>query len=416
MIFLTGINHKTAPVEIREQFVFTENEISEFVNSFAIVQGFKGMVILSTCNRTEIYAELDEQTPESAFEFMATKLKTYKNFNGQLKDNLYLKSDDEVTNHIFNVISGLDSMALGEYQIVGQVKTAVDISVKGKFIGKSLNRLFQKAFETGKKVRTQTKINEGAVTVSYAAVEAAYRHYSNLNDKKVLSIGAGETGQLVLSNLIKKGCNQLYVANRTHEKAVKVAKTFNAEAIRVEEVDKKILDYDIILVSTASKMPLITTERIEKLMEKRDDKNLLLVDLSVPRNIEAGVRNIKNVDLYDVDDLQFVVKENYDMRKGEIVHAQEIIVKQTTEFSNWMHTQNLTPTFVKVSQNLKNINKNEIQGFQKNKIEIDYTKAIEYGDHITDKYIRLLTRNIKSITDNGKRKEYIKVVNELFEL
>ncbi len=416
MLFLTGINHKTAAVEIREQFVFSPEDITHFVSLFSSEKSFGGMVVLSTCNRTEIYTALDIENPQIAFSLIEEKLKLFKNFNGNLKESLYNKTNEGTVNHLFNVISGLDSMALGEYQVVGQVKAAMQISVEGNFIGKVLNRLFQKAFETGKKVRTKTKINKGAVTVSYAAVEAAYRHFNNLNDKKVLSIGAGETGQLVLANLIKKGCSQLYVANRTYEKAVKVANTFKAKAIKIEEVDRVILDYDIILVSTASKMPLITANKVEKLMQKRNDKNLLLIDLSVPRNIEPTVRGIKNVDLYDVDDLQFVVKENYEMRKGEIIFAQEIIEKRVSEFAKWLHSQRLSPTFAKVSENFKTINRREIQGFQKNKVKIDYSKAIEYGDHITDKYIRLLTRNIRNITDNGKRQEYIKVVNELFEL
>ena len=204
MIALIGLNHKSAPVEIRENFVFTSEDINEFSKLFKPNINFKGMFVVSTCNRTEIYIEIQNNSEKEIFDTVIDNLSKFKNCKQDISGFIYTYGEKKAVNHLFKVACGLDSMMLGEYQIVGQLKDAYTICDEHKIISSNLRRLSEKAFETGKKVRTETKINEGAVTVSYAAVEAAYLYFKDLKEKNILSIGAGETGQLVLSSLVKK--------------------------------------------------------------------------------------------------------------------------------------------------------------------------------------------------------------------
>jgi glutamyl-tRNA reductase len=416
MIALVGLNHKTASIGIREKFAFSEDDIINFYNQLQENHPINGLVVVATCNRTEIYCDISETSELETYDIITSNLVKFKNYNGNLTNHVYTLADKKVIKHLFRVVTGLDSMLLGEYQIVGQLKTALEISEKYNISGKCLLRLFQKAFETGKLVRTNTKINEGAVTVSYAAVEYSSRLYKNIQEKNILSIGAGETGQLVVAGFLKKKCTKISLANRTFGKAQKVADKLDIKAVELEKVSENLHKFDIVLVSTSSSTPLITANDVKNAMKERDSKNMLLIDLSVPRNIEKDVETIDNVKLVTIDDMQNVVMENYKKRESEIVSVEKIIDEKTNEFMDWISTGKLTPTFLKVSQKFKEINASEMEGFQKNKFNTDYTKAVEYGEHITDKYIRLLIKNIKNVTDNGKKTEYIKLVNELFEL
>ncbi len=415
MIILAGINHKSAPVKVRGQFAFNEDDIINFSKLFEKDKKFKGLIILSTCNRTEVYVDYCCSSEEYIKETLLNNLKQYSNYKGDIDKITYTLSNRCLIKHLFKVASGLDSMVLGEYQIVGQLKDAYRISTKHYLKSNCLIRLFQKAFETSKKVRNQTKIDEGAVTVSYAAVEAAFRQFPDLCNRNILSIGAGETGQLVLGYLLKKSCKSITVTNRTHEKALKVAEKYGVKTIHLNDLKEKISDYDVVLVSTGSKKALITKEMIEKSMKKRNSGPISLIDLSVPSNIDTDTAEIKNVNLCNVDDLQSFVNNTYEKREAKIKQAETIIEEQVEDFTRWLSTRALVPTFSKISENLKQINGNEIEGFQKNKVKIDYTKAVEYGNHITDKFTRLFIEKIKAVTDNGKKEEYIKMVNELFE-
>ncbi len=416
MIALVGINHKTAPIEIREKFVFCETDILNFYKLFRNFNWFNGIVIISTCNRTEIYFEIVDNSDIDYIEKIIEILKDYRKFDNDLKKYLYTYKNKEAVTHLFRVCSGLDSMALGEYQIVNQLKTAFNISNENKLIGPELTRMFHKAFEASKKARTATKMNEGAISVSYAAVELVNKNFKDFSNHSVLSVGTGETGRLVVQNLKKKNCNNISIANRTFENTLVACKHFEASPLEFENIDNQLHNYDIVFISTASKKPIITELQVRKAMQKRNGKPIMLVDLSVPRNISSDVSKIENIKLFDVDDLQEIIQENYEKRKVKIVEAEKIISKIVDEYTNWLSSRVLFPTIQKISSNFKEVNKKEIDGFQKNKVKIDYAKAIEYGDHITNKYIRLLIKNIKSVTDNGKKTEMLELVNEIFEL
>ncbi len=416
MIVLIGINHNSAPVEVREKFVFCEKDIIKFTSFFKNKDWFKGLVVVSTCNRTEFYFELITQNDHDYYNEIINILTNYRKFDGNIQDFTYKHTNKEAAKHLFTVSSGLDSMALGEYQVVTQLKDAFDISKRNKIAGSANCRLFQQAFKASKRVRTSTKMNEGAVSVSYAAVELVSKKIKNIAEMPILAIGAGETGQLVIQSLKKKKCQFISVANRTYDKTLEVSKQLEVKPVFFENLDAELTKNDILLISTSSKKPIITKEQVENAMIDRKNKPLLMIDLSVPRNISAEVKTLENVSLFDVDDLRGVIEENYAKRKEKIQQAEQIIDSLVTEYMDWLSTRILQPMIQKLSENFKEINKKEIEGFQKNKVKIDYSKAIEYGDHITNKYVRLLIKKIKTVTDNGKKAEMIELVNELFEL
>lgn len=413
MIELLGLNHKSAPIEVREKFVFCEEDIKRFIPMLQ-AKGINGAVVLSTCNRTEIYIDFDEESGFSGFEVFEDVLFDYRKADKSLRTHFYRKSQTDVARHLFHVVAGLDSMALGEYQIVGQVKEAYNISECNDLISPVLIRLFNKAFEAGKRVRSETCICKGAVSISYAAVDLANKQLHKIQEQPVLLIGAGQTSELTLQNLIKKGCEKFTIVNRTYQKAIEMAEKYDAKAEDISKLEELLIDNNIVISSTASKKPLITKEMVENAMQLRNNNPLFFIDLSVPRNIAHDVTEVENVFVYDIDALTNIVEDNFGKRRGEICAAEQIIEEVVTDFINWVNSRNLIPTFQTISNCFQSIHKNELEGFMKNTKEIDYQKATEYGEHITNKLIRTMISNVRSITDNGKRQEYIHLVNQLF--
>jgi glutamyl-tRNA reductase len=414
MIKLLGLNHKSASIEVREKFVFCEEDIKRFAPMLK-ENGINGAVVISTCNRTEIYVDMSGNKP-AAFAAFEQALYKFRNVDSELSSHLYRREHGEVARHLFHVVSGLDSMALGEYQIVGQIKDAYNISERNNLLSPILIRLFNKAFEAGKRVRTETSICKGAVSVSYAAIDLASKNLENIQDQPVLMVGAGQTGELTIQNLIKKGCDKFTVINRTNEKSVEIAAKYNAQAEDYSKLEELLINNNIVITSTASKKPLITKDMVEKALTLRNNIPLFFIDLSVPRNVAHEVEELENVFVYDIDDLNNLVEDTFEKRRGEICAAEAIIEEVVTDFGNWVHTRNLIPTFQNISNCFQEIHKNELEGFKRNEKEIDYQKATEYGEHITNKLIRTMISNVKSITDNGKKQEYIQLVNQLFNI
>jgi len=415
MIGLFGLNHKSAPIDIREKFVFCEEDIKRFVPLLK-AKGIHGAVVVSTCNRTEIYFELDDASLSSDFELIGNTLINYRHVTSEVKIHFYQMKNDDAVHHLFRVVSGLDSMALGEYQIVGQIKDAFNVSQKHEFCSSVLFKLFNDALKTGKQVRTDTALNKGAVSISYAGVELAGKNLENLSSHAVLLVGAGQTSELTLLNLIKKDCTQFTVVNRTQERACELADKYKCKVGDFEQLGDLLLKNDIVISSTASKKALFTVEMVSKAMELRNNKPLLFIDLSVPRNVEREVGEIENVHVYDIDALNDVIGDNLDRRKGEICQAEKIIEESVAEFSTWHAIHVLAPTFQKLTSRFHEVNKTMLDGFVKNKKEGEYEKATIYGDLITKKFIGLMIENVKSVTNNGRKQEYITMVNKLFDL
>lgn len=415
MIGLFGLNHKSAPIEIRERFVFCEEDIKRFVPQLK-AKGILGAVVLSTCNRTEIYFEIKDTNHSSDFDIVGDTLLEYRKVSSEVRVHFYQMKNDEAVRHLFRVISGLDSMALGEYQVVSQIKDAFEISKKHQLCSSVLFKLFHDALRTGKQVRTETALSKGAVSISYAGVELAAKKLKKLTSHSVLLVGAGQTGELTLLNLIKKDCTQFTVVNRTQEKACELAEKYHCKVGDFDQLAELLESHDIVITSTASKKPLFTGEMVADAMMKRNHKPLFFIDLSVPRNVAREAGDLEHVFVYDIDALNEVIEDNLEKRKGQIIHAEAIIEESVAEFSKWHSNQVLAPTFQNITTRFHEINKTLLDGFVKNPNEPDYEKATAYGEMITKKFIGLMIENVKSVTDNGQRQEYITMVNKLFDL
>jgi glutamyl-tRNA reductase len=414
MIGLLGLNHKSAPIAVRERFVFCEEDIKRFVNQLRD-KGILGSIVLSTCNRTEIYYEVEDSHSCADPEIFQELLTSYRKTEINVGKYFYKMKNEEVARHLFSVVSGLDSMALGEYQIVGQIKDAYNISEKHKLHSTVLIRLFNTALKAGKRVRTETTLNEGAVSISYAAVELALKKLQNLPSHPVLLVGAGQTSELTLLHLIKKECKLFTIVNRTYEKACELAEKYHCEAKEFEKLEELLLENDIVITSTASKKPLFTAPIVRKAMEARGNRTLFFLDLSVPRNVAHEIGDIENVCVYDIDALNGVIEENLEKRRGEISQAREIIEEAVAEFETWHHSRSLTETFQSICTCFHELHKTELERYIRNKDESDSEKATEFGKLITNKFIALMVQSVKSMTDNGRQQEYIGVVNKLFK-
>jgi len=413
MIGLLGLNHKSAPIEVRERFVFCEEDIRRFV-SLLKLNGLSGAIVLSTCNRTEIYYEMNELVVPLSASDIENLLFTYRKSAKEVRKYFYHKENEAVASHLFHVGAGLDSMALGEYQIVGQIKTAIQISKTNKLISCGLSKLFDDALKAGKQVRTDTALNKGAVSISYAGVELASQKLHHLSSHPVLLVGAGQTGELTLQNLIKKSCSLFTIVNRTREKAEELAEKYHAKVGEIDQIAELLLENDIVITSTSSKKPLFSVEMVKEAMKIRSGKPLFFIDLSVPRNVAMEVGDLEHVHVYDIDALNHVIENNLEKRKGEIFLAEQMIAESVAEFMKWFNIRALAPTFKTISSRFQEASRTVLDGLIKNREEEEYEKAMEYGDLITKKLIGMMIENIKSVTDNGCNREYITVVNQLF--
>jgi glutamyl-tRNA reductase len=419
MIGIIGISFKSAPIEIRERFTLNEFEIINFINSLIEKKKIGKFVVLSTCNRTEIYFHLVKESRVSNFNSIIKAFIRLWNVSyetGEIKKYFYAYYDKEAVKHLFEVASGLDAMVLGEDQILGQVKEAFRISSEKDFTGAILNKLFHKAFEIGKKVRTQTAINEGASSVSSAAVELVANYFEKIEKNNVLLIGAGKTGELTLKCLLKKGAKKVLMTNRDFAKAQKLSESIYVTAVAFKDINKYVTESDIVIISTTSKEPVITGTMIKHVMLGRNKRPLLLVDISMPRNVEQNVKDIENVMLFDIDDLNDLIKKNYSKRVSEIENANKLIYKYTDDFFAWLDTLNLTPAIIALKKKFESINNHELGIYKKKISELEFQKVQKYGDLISGRYINMIIENLVLLSQNGKQLEYLQFVNELFEL
>jgi len=416
MIGLVGVNHEKAPVEIRERFAFDEAQIELFVSELLRLEPFGGAVVLSTCNRTEVYVSSPKPCGRRDIGAVQRSLCEFKGAGQEAAQLFYTLQERRAVRHLFRVASGLSSMVLGENQILGQVKSAYRISASRKQTDAVLNRLFHKAFEVGKSVRSETGINEGASSVGYAAVELASRIFENLAELPVLLVGAGETGELVLECLAARGNRHLHVVNRTLERARALAARHGAEAAGFDRLGEQLLHCDVVVTSTASPEPLLRRDALKGIMQRRRGRSLFLIDLSVPRDVEESVREIEEVFLYDVDDLQLVLAHNAEKRKGEVRKAERIVERHTREFFDWLSTLELAPTIAHLKERLASISEEELRALKRRLPEETFQKVEDFGQFLQGKYLGLIVKNLKSLSRNGRRVEYVDLVNELFEL
>jgi len=419
MIGVIGISFKSAPVEIRERFTLNESEIISFINSLIEQKRIGKFVVLSTCNRTEIYFHLIKDCKASNYSSIIKAFIRLWNVRyeiSELKKYFYAYYDKEAVKHLFKVASGLDAMVLGEDQILGQVKEAFRISSEKEFTGAVLNKLFHKTFEIGKKARTLTAINEGASSVSSVAVELVANYFKEIGKHRVFLIGAGRTGELTLKCLLKKGAKNVFITNRDLAKAQKLSDSYSGKAVAFDDIKKHIIECDIVIISTASKEPVINRTMIKHAMRERNKRTLFLIDISVPRNVEQNVKDIENVMLFDIDDLEEVIKKNYSKRVFEIEKVNKLIDKYTDDFFAWFDTLYLIPAIIALKKKFEFINNHELETYKKKINGQEFKTVQEYGNYISERYVNMIVENLVSLSQNGKKIEYLEFVNELFKL
>ncbi len=330
-----GINHKTAPVDIREKVAFSPEKVAEALRDLVSRQPVSEAVILSTCNRTEVYCGLDYPDNDTVAEWFSR----YHHLPvDSFTPYLYAHTDGDAVQHILRVASGLDSLVLGEPQILGQIKEAYTTAYASGAIGSQLNRLFQHTFAVAKQVRTDTAIGASPVSVAFAAVSLAKQIFTDLSEHTVLLIGAGETIELVARHLVENKVSKIIVANRTVERAAELARTFNGTAIALGNIPERLVEADIIISSTASPLPILGKGAVESALKLRKHRPLFMVDLAVPRDIEPEVAQLRDVYLYTVDDLHEVIEENRKSRQEAALQAEQIISTQVEHYMGWLRS------------------------------------------------------------------------------
>jgi glutamyl-tRNA reductase len=330
MAFLAlGINHKTASIAVRERVAFTPEVQVEALRALCSSTGSREAAILSTCNRSELYIEQEQPDSDRVLRWLAD----YHRLDfAELRESAYVHADEQAVQHMMRVASGLDSMVLGEPQILGQMKSAFAVAREAGTIGPLLGRLFQATFGTAKNVRTDTAIGENPVSVAFAAVSLARQIFSDLHRSQALLIGAGETITLVARHLHEQGIKRIVVANRTLERASLLAQQFGAHAVLLADIPQELVNSDIVISSTASQLPILGKGAVERALKQRRHKPMFMVDIAVPRDIEPEVGELEDVYLYSVDDLHEVVSENLKSRQGAAVAAEQLVAAGAEDF------------------------------------------------------------------------------------
>jgi glutamyl-tRNA reductase len=359
-LLVIGLNHNTAPIEIRECLAFPEDKLGEALSKVHALSSVKEDMIVSTCNRVEVYAATRET--DKAVHDLKEFLCQYHGISlKEFEKSLYTHIGEEAVRHIFRVASSLDSMVLGEPQILGQIKDAYDISQQANTSGLILHRLLHRAFHVAKRVRTETKIAISAVSVSSVAVALAEKIFGTLEKKTVLLIGAGEMCELAARHLVAGGVEKMLVTNRTYERAVSLAQEFSGEAIPFEDMPQGLKQADIVMSATNSPQYLIGHDQITKVMKDRRQKPIFFIDIADPRDIEPKVGDVENVYLYNMDDLQKVANENVKDREKEAQKAETLVQDEVVKFVTWYRSLEVTPTIVALRKKFEEIRKKELE-------------------------------------------------------
>ena len=407
-ISVVGVNHKTASVGIRENIFFKPEEISVFLT--LITREFLDeAVIISTCNRTEIYGKLKHGNINA--EVIIDKIIDYKNAGSVLtRKQFYLLFDDEAVRHLLEVSTSIDSLIVGDIQVLNQVRDAYKIAVDHGAVGALLHKVFQTAIKTGKRVKTETHISDGVVSVSYAAVEFTEKIFDDISTKNVLLIGAGETAELAAQHLRNRGIANLYIANRTFEKAELLCRKFNGAPLKMEEIQEKLPGIDIIISSISSDGYLLNTEQIKQTMTKRFSKPLLIIDIGIPRNVNPEVGKIENVFLEDIDSLNDIAKSNYEKRIFEMPKVHSIIDEEMKELYEWNHSRILAPTLEQIKVKLDEIRLEELEKHRIQLSEEEFQKINVITKSILTKIFVTPTINLRASLKNQSEIDNNKII------
>ena len=394
-----GLNHTTAPVEVRERAAFAAEYLDDALKDIAKCSGIDEATILSTCNRTEIYC----QTPNTNINVVSQWLCDFHQLNhSDVVPYLYSFPGQDAVKHAFRVASGLDSMVIGEPQILGQMKTAFATAHKNGNTGKVLNRLFQHTFSVAKEIRTSTSIGSHAVSIAYAAVNLSKQIFSDISKQTVLLIGAGETIELTCRHLYRQGVRNIIIANRTVSRAEELANEFNAQAISLHELSTRLPEADMVFSSTASTLPILGKGAFESALKQRRNKPIFVVDLAIPRDVESEVADLNNIYLYTVDDLQQVVTENLESRRNAATEAEKIVTQQTSQFMHWFDNLQSIPTIRQLRNQTEETTNAELLNAQKRLSAGDNPEQVlqQFAHALSQKFMHHPTELLRQSNDD----------------
>lgn len=407
-----GINHKTAPLDLRERLAFTPQSLPEALLSLKKLNHVEEASILSTCNRTEIYCVTTEDNDQAIIQW-------FSQFHGidenKIKEHLYLYAHEETIRHAMEVACGLDSMILGEPQIAGQMKDAYALANENGTIGQLLGKLYQRAFAVSKQVRTDTDIGSSPVSVAFAAVSLAKQIFGDLTKTTVLLVGAGETIELTTRHLHAQGVRKIIIANRSVERAQKLANEFDGEAISLQHIGTHLHRSDIVIASTASPLPIIGKGTVERALKQRKRKPIFMVDLAVPRDIEPEVNELDDIYLYSVDDLQSVIEENMENRQQAALQAHEIIDVQVDNFLDWQRSLSAVDVIAQIRQHTQNIS-DEVLNKAKKQLASGQNadEVLDYLAHtLTNKFLHQPSTHLRQASQDD-RDDILDLAQNLF--
>ncbi|AJF05632.1 glutamyl-tRNA reductase [Geoalkalibacter subterraneus] len=417
-IIVVGLSHKTAPVEIREKVAFAPTAMEKPLHALVALPSVTEGLIVSTCNRVELY--VTSRDTEEAITQLKHFLADFHHLQVEdLAPHLYDHKGPEAIRHLFRVASSLDSMVIGEPQILGQIKTAYGYATDHKTSGIILNRFLHKAFSVAKRVRTETQIASNAVSVSFAAVELARKIFDTLEDKTVLLIGAGEMCELAARHFVNNGISKVLVTNRTYERAVKLAEEFQGKPILFDNFTEHLHRVDIVLTSTGAPDYILHHQEVEGVIKQRRYKPMFFIDIAVPRDIDPKVNDVDNVYLYDVDDLQEVVQSNLKERHKEAKKAEAIIDQEIHQFHQWLSCLDVVPTIVALREKFDEIRQAEVEKTLSNLKDLGKKerKAIEaMAAAIVNKALHAPITVLKKTQNGAEGDNYVEAVRTLFDL
>lgn len=419
-LFALGINHKTASVEVRERVAFAPETLPTVHQEVCKLPDVDEAVIVSTCNRSEIYYAIDgdqlndEQHRDEVLRWLSD---FHQIPYDELRQSAYLYEDLDAVSHLAKVASGLDSLVLGEPQILGQLKSAYAVAQESQTVGQALNRLFQHSFNVAKQVRTQTAIGENPVSVAYAAVSLSSHIFADLSTCTALLIGAGETIDLVARHLKEKNIKNLIVANRTLARAETLAQQFNAQAIMLGDIPEHLHKADIVISSTASQLPILGKGTVEAALKTRKHAPMFMVDIAVPRDIEAQVGELSDVYLYSVDDLKEVIDENLKNRQAAAAEAQDLVLNFTLKFGEQQRAMVAVDSIKALRQQINSLKESELEKAKRRLANGESPEQVleQLANGLTNKFAHQPSTFLKKAGAEG-RQEVIGLVNELFNL
>ena len=418
-LLLVGISYRTAPVELRERLDFQARGVADALRALALRGSAREAVVVSTCNRAELYVACDEPsaTRQDLVHFVS-------DFNGVAPDEIgphvYDVIDLDVARHLFRVAAGLDSLVMGEPQILGQVKEAHTSATEARTAGPVLNRLFHTSFAVGKRVRTETGLGSGAVSVSYAAVALARKIFGDLSGRNVVVIGAGEMGTLTAVHMKSQAVRHVTIVSRTMAHAARTAEAIGgASAAPWEELDAVLGATDIVITATGAAAPILTRAHIEAVMRPRRNRPLFIIDIAMPRDVEAAAGEIEQVFLYNIDDLQATVRENLARRASEVAGAETIVNEEVGKFGAWFRSRAAIPTIVALRERFEAIRRAELErlDFKLSSLQPEARARVDEITHLLiEKLLLTPTEQLKSLSDADTVGAYSEALTRLFGL